>query len=364
MRDPSIENRRQLGRVAAISIFASSILLVLAFLEVAFRVFNPLGISYYPETARYMDTLVLAGGVGYRNQPNLHGTFWGAPVSINSLGLRDREISLAPLPNEFRILVMGDSWPFGIGVRADQSLSYLLERMIAEDARENIPIRTIDMGVPSYNTEAELAQFQSLGCKLHPNLVVLLFAINDIEPKMWIFNKRRHWYVNWAQRSYVACVAFSTVRSTMDRAAARGGQQKGGSDTTGMYALYKPNEPRWLAIDNSMAELNRECRAEGVPFVVFSEAGPATPPGKLLASLGRRETFPVVPLSPIADPRWRGRAVDLRNSPTDGHPNVEGNRADATLIYENLRRLGLLDSVLKTPRPAAAEAQILNRERK
>ena len=40
------------------------------------RIFDPIGISYYPETARYLDTLIQEEPIGYRNQPGLQGRFY------------------------------------------------------------------------------------------------------------------------------------------------------------------------------------------------------------------------------------------------------------------------------------------------
>ncbi|KUG21917.1 hypothetical protein ASZ90_008321 [hydrocarbon metagenome] len=84
-----------LRRVAGIIAFVTfQILVVFVLLELALRALDPFGISYYPETARYFDTLVLEEPIGYRNRPFLSGTFYGVPVSINSLGMRDRKVGV------------------------------------------------------------------------------------------------------------------------------------------------------------------------------------------------------------------------------------------------------------------------------
>jgi len=310
--------------------------------EILCRVVNPLGISYFPETARYMDTLQLADGVGYRNQPNLRGTYWGAPVAINSVGLRDEEVPLPRPADEFRILVMGDSWPFGIGVDHEQTFSNRLQEILNKKASPGMHARTIDMGVPSYNTEAELAQYQIIGSKLQANLVVLMFTLNDIEPKMWIFNKRTRWYVNLAQRSYAASFLFRSLRDTMgDAMVGKSGNVRGDE----MSGDYSKDNPRWIAIDESMTTLNKLVKSTGSPFMIFSEAGPNTAPGRLMSALCQREGIPLVVLNTDADPRWVGH--QLHNSASDGHPNVEGNDSIAQVMYEELDRKGLLDPFLK-----------------
>jgi lysophospholipase L1-like esterase len=351
------KDARRRRRLMSLVSLAIGVLLACLLVEILVRVVNPMGISYYPETAHYMDTLLLADGVGYRNRPNLQGTFWGVPVAINSLGLRDREILFEKPPNEFRVLIMGDSWPFGIAVRREETFCHLLEEMMKRDAKPGVSVRTVDMGVPSYNTEAELAQFQSLGSKLHPDLVVLMFALNDIEPKMWVFNKRRNWFVNMAQRSYAASFLFVSLRNFRNKieSGKSANVQTGSIDATSMFSGYSAGSPRWLAIDSSMSELNRECRAMDSPFTVFSEAGPKTAAGTLLAALADREHFPLTPLHTYMDPRWAKDRIKLQNSLLDGHPSALGNRAIATLVYEHLQRQGLLSPILRTNESGQSE---------
>ena len=94
-RAQSPQARRRLSRLARLLgtgclIFAIFILL----LEIFGRIVDPLGVSYYPETAKYLDTLIIEEPIGYRNRPGLEGRFWGTQVSINSLGLRDRDVEL------------------------------------------------------------------------------------------------------------------------------------------------------------------------------------------------------------------------------------------------------------------------------
>ena len=160
---------RRLAEAAAV------LAIFLLLLEAVGRLADPLGISYYPETAKYLDTMIIEEPIGYRNRPNLKGQFWGAPVTINSLGLRDREVSLEPADNEFRILLLGNSGAFGLGVADEDTYSSRLEQQLNRDA-DGMTYRVINMGVPSYNTEQELIQLQSLGLSLDPDLVLLMFA--------------------------------------------------------------------------------------------------------------------------------------------------------------------------------------------
>lgn len=320
---------------------------VVLLLEVVARLFDPLGISYYPETARYLDTLIREEPIGYRNRPGLHGTFYGQPVTINSIGLRDREVG-AKAPGEFRILVMGDSVPFGIGVRYEDSYPHQLE-VLLDERHPSRRFRTLNLGVPSYNTEQELIQLETLGLKLQPDAVTLLFSNNDIEPKLWVFDKRRQWYVDAAQRSYAASLLFVLYRDARQRLGQVSWLDARADNPTdypvmdgGGVALgnYRPGNPHWEAIERSLAAINRLCKARRIPFVLFTN-GELPFIVKMLEGVAKREGFPIVNLNRVTDPRWAGQDERrFRNSAVDGHPSPLGNRVLATQMTEALERLG------------------------
>ena len=313
---------------------AVQILVTLALLEVACRFFNPLGISYFPETARYLDTLIHEEPIGYRNRPGLQGTYYGAPVSINSLGMRDREVA-AKIPGEFRILVIGDSFPFGIGVPYEDSIPHQLEKQLNASAPPGRNYRTLNMGVPSYNTEQELIQLKDRGLGLEPDLAILLFSENDIERKKWVFDKRSKWTADLAQRSYAISTLFVLVRYA--RAAAKQPEQMVASGE------YRLDSPRWQAIDRSLTEIKQLCIHKGIPFVLLTDFGLVGEPFKLLKDVAQREGFPIINLSPSQDPRWMDKyAQRFTNSVNDSHPNVDGSRNFAIMYAEYLNRSGIL----------------------
>ena len=323
------------------------IVIVITFLilEIVGRILDPLGISYYPEMAKYLDTMLIEEPLGYRNRPNLKGNFFGKSVSINSLGMRDREISVNP-DNEFRILVMGDSVPYGIGVQFEESFPYQLETILNSDSN-NRHFRTLNMGVPSYNTEQELLLLKTLGISLQPQLAILLFSSNDIEPKMWVFDKRRSWYANLIQRSYAASLLYILYRELKKVLADKGlllAQRLISPANAGQISFHEYNlaSDRWKAIDQSLTAMNALLRQRGIPFVLFTNQE-LPHILTLLHSVADREKFPVINLTPWLSPRWRFEEPrKYTNSYVDGHPNPAGHFILATLIAENLRELDVL----------------------
>src|SRR5512147_1266560 len=83
-----------------------SLVVALAICEVLLRVF---GAEVLPKP----DLYVVDPDVGKRMRPGWKGDEFGAPVEINSKGLRDRELPYEKPPGTFRILALGDSWTFG-----------------------------------------------------------------------------------------------------------------------------------------------------------------------------------------------------------------------------------------------------------
>jgi hypothetical protein len=331
-------------RVALVIVI--QICISLAVLELFGRLFDPFGVSYYPEMARYLDTLIVEEPIGYRNKPGLIGNFFGTTVRINSHGMRDKEISQSTDPGTFRILFLGDSVPFGIGVEEEDSLPSQLERIANANAVTGEEYEVLNMGVPSYNTEQELIQLKTIGLDLKPDLVLLLFSRNDIEPKMWVLEKRSGWIKDLIQRSYAGSLLFLAYREFKARFPSIISPSHASSrledDLSRAFAGYHADAHGWQKVRNSLSEINAILQGKSIPFVVFLNQENQS----LVNMLGHEaqlDGFHIFHLLPRSDERWMSsNPRKYVNSITDGHPNTEGNTILATLIYEKLVKSGLI----------------------
>ena len=103
----------------------------------------------------------------------------GVEIRINSLGFRDDEPP--PSPTGQRILVLGDSVAWGFGVRSDEAFPQLLEKALQVQARaagEPEPV-VYNSAVDGYSLAQEVATLEALGPSLQPDLVIVVYVLND-----------------------------------------------------------------------------------------------------------------------------------------------------------------------------------------
>ena len=100
-------------------------------------------------------------------------------VRTNRYRLRDDEFPRSKPPGEFRILVLGDSFTFGLGVAHDDLYTEQVEQFL-DEIPGCAPAQVINAGVAGYNTTQELIYLLREGLSFQPDLVVLGFYWNDL----------------------------------------------------------------------------------------------------------------------------------------------------------------------------------------
>ena len=115
----------------------------------------------------------------FYHYPNKEGYYYGVDVKTNSLGLRDYEYSSEKPKNIKRIIFLGDSFTFGWGVPLDKLYSKQVEKMLN---RKQKKIEVINLGIGNYNSIMELELLKQKGLMLDPDMVVLMYFVNDTEP--------------------------------------------------------------------------------------------------------------------------------------------------------------------------------------
>lgn len=130
--------------------------------------------------------------LGWEKIPNTKGEHFTPEYQVveelNSRGIRGPEYSLEKDSNEYRILVIGDSFAEGYTVNFSALFSEILKARLNQSCQE-ATYQVINTGTGGYSTDQELLYFQSEGQAFQPNLTILLFCVNDL----WYNTQAHYW---------------------------------------------------------------------------------------------------------------------------------------------------------------------------
>jgi len=110
---------------------------------------------------------------GY-SSPNIH---------INSFGLRSPEVGVPRPAGTVRILLLGDSFTFGMRVGDNETFGRQLEQRL-RGTYGSAPVEVVSAGVISYCPLLEYLQYRHHLHVLEPDLVVLNFDMSDVQDHM------------------------------------------------------------------------------------------------------------------------------------------------------------------------------------
>ncbi len=163
-----------MGRLALRLAFLALVALVLlGLVEIALRV-------CYPSLGRLTGEHVYESDaeLGFRPRPGASGVFFnGVPFTLNSLGLRGREIG-ERRPGTPRVFCLGDSFTAGKGVRDGESFPDVLERELCRRLVDR-PVEVVNGGVIAYGTDQQAGLLRRLGPALRPDVVVVAFFVGN-----------------------------------------------------------------------------------------------------------------------------------------------------------------------------------------
>jgi lysophospholipase L1-like esterase len=301
------------------------------------RIYGKPSMHFGLEMWKYAKTLKLRAEdpeMSHRHRPNAEAFLMGVDVKINSLGLRDHEISVQKPAGTYRIVVLGDSTTFGWGVPFEQTYPKLIEKSLnaRPPAGGWTNYEVINTGIGNYNTAQELASLKDRWLVLKPDMVLIGWYINDAEPTP------RPSY-NWlAYHSY----GYIWITSNFD--ALRRNLGAGQNYKQYYEGLYDDKQPGWPKCQAAFAELARLCKDRNTPLHVLLIPELHTLSGNyefthiddLIRQIGIKNGVSVLDLIEAfpAD----GDPKQYWASPEDDHPNGKANELMAAKIEDVLRR--------------------------
>lgn len=291
--------------------------------------------------------------VGWTGQPGARGIHAGVPVAFNNLGLRDPERPAQPAPGTVRVLALGDSVTFGMGVAQDQTFPRQAETLLnaAASPPERARVEVLNLGVPGYNTLHQLALLREVGFALQPNVVVLGFLYNDIElsssqkdesavkqaadtsvPRKiksavnasWLWLKKHSLFAAWLSPRLGNALRPLGV--------------KGFGQVGEVKDQYVDTNPNWRRMQEAVLEMKRLTAERNIDLVVmvipamanFTDAAyPIKEYHQAVSAFCQRHGIAVLDLLPAF---WGRDGTRFWISATDGHPNAEGQRIIAEAL--------------------------------
>jgi len=302
--------------------------------------------------------------VGWSGHPNTRGMHAGVPVAFNGLGLRDSH-PVQPPPGAVRVLALGDSITFGMGVEQDKTFPAQTEALL--NARSpGARVEVLNMGIPGYNTLHELALLREVGFGLRPDLVVLGYLHNDIElssdqkehvkePEQATLGRRLKSLANSSWSGLKKHSMFAAWLSPYLGNALRPLGVQGLGQVGEVKDQYVDSNPKWQRTQQALLEMQRLTSERNIDFVVmvipamtnFTDATyPIKEYHQAVMAFCRRNGIAALDLLPAF---WGHDGTKFWISPTDGHPNAEGQRIIATALADFLEpRLARRENYTRT----------------
>ncbi len=320
---------------------AASTLVMTGAAEVAVRVLDPIGISYYEHSRRYQLDRLPDATRGFRHRPGLIATYGATSTHFNELGLRDDPIA-PKTAGEYRVLAVGDSMTFGWGVPQEEGFTEQLQRELSRGLGR--PASVINAGVGGYNSVQELAFLREDGLRLAPDLILLVYVSNDVEPFTGPYESQRQ--LELSGRPPAEVFRLLLGRLWLYRLAAHLALY-GGSKRQALAATVPVPQRDWGESLVALREMAALSRNAGVPLLVvfFRWRDAGVPAVRALMDEVRAAVAP----APVLDAAQWFAGHELRrlmNSPVDSHPNREGNRLLAGGVAAHLLSRGAAGSRL------------------
>jgi hypothetical protein len=248
--------------------------------------------------------------LGYVLRPQAELTAWGTSFRSNTLGFR------APPPHKRpgtqRLLFVGDSWTFGMGVTAADAyparVAELANQLRAGGGRR---VEAWTLALPGWNTFNQVAAVEYFLDRLQPDVVIAAPTMNDVDSTPAVLP-------NGALTHLGASDAFGDPHVHVYRVR-----------LIDSYVYQR----RWRQAMGELRRLEGRLAARGVPLLLFfTGRWQPTFARRLMAEGGLTSRYLVLPLD-LAGERWL--------LPVHGHPRAEAHARHADLVYSLLAtRLG------------------------
>lgn len=258
---------------------------------------------------------------------------WGLRYRINAQGFRGPDVALEKPPGVRRVLVVGDSFAFGEGVRFEDTLGEQLEHRLGAG------VEVVNLGVSGANTLAELSFLRHRGVRFQPDLVLWIYVLNDAGAgglNLWE-DFTETYEARWLKSSYLVSHLYARI----------GRRILGRRYIDQLVESSKSQRNKWERSLARLSEARLVAEGAGARFAVaifpfmyrLDDTYPFADFHRLVARHCRAEGIAVLDLLDA----FRGQTdTDLWVHPSDQHPNEVAHRIAAAALERFVVDQGLL----------------------
>jgi lysophospholipase L1-like esterase len=302
-----------------------------------------------------------SASLGYKLVPDIEGKGrLGEHVSINAHGLRDVARSWHKPPDTFRILGLGDSFTFGIGVDLEATYLKQLESLLNK-AHGHARFDVINAGVSGYNLYQATTYLKEHGLNFEPDMVLYFFFLDDVGGIDSPESARAHY-----ERESARGDGHGKLDNVLNSSYLYNFSGNIATIVSGRFRSYK--EAPWLRtiahrkkalyettwgpiikgkvdlkpFEEQLDTLKAICIQNGAPLmvVIIPDAMQVGDPAmqkinRIVTGMLLDRDIPVLDVTPLFDREPDPHSLYL--FPLDPHTSAKGNRIIARAIYDALR---------------------------
>jgi lysophospholipase L1-like esterase len=296
-------------------------------------------------------------GLGFEMVPSQVAFSTASRVTVNAAGFRGAEIRSVADAGYPRVLCLGDSMTFGVGVEDDETYPQQLQRLLALGSAARSP-EVINAGVQRYFTYQEIDLLRRQVGVLQPNVVTLAVYINDLalrptdeEDYVREYENEREQAATSFRRRFPTTylllknsASVELIKNTYLKVAASTRTQTNIAEEGLAGRIRERDEPRWQAVERELVTFKElSLTHQFRPIVVFvpvrrqiAEDLPASVYPARLADYARG--LGIETIDPTDTFKQSLRAGSDPYLPWDDHMSVAGHRIVAEAIAREIGR--------------------------
>ena len=334
--------------IVNILVLCISCVVALVLVEVGLRIFSPdkggelIVITFSKDFAKKDNVL------GFKGIPFAQGTSYNCETNVaykhNSRGWRDTEHAVEKKPGIYRVLMLGDSFVWGVGVGQEDVLTYVLE-----DIGDNLEV--LNVSFPRWATVNEYQYFETEGIHYKPDMLVVVFFVGNDLIGNGAYEKAG--YKGWEpptseKKEYV----FLSYKYIQDHSRIYRRWKRKRRDLKMKWGLkpifteYDEDSEEWKATTKWIDKFKALANKEGVEllFVLAPEkeqffiSKGRYKPQKMLIDYMEKKNIAYLDLLPVFEERCGKTGQNKGYFRYDGHWNELGHRIAAEEIYEFIKR--------------------------